>query len=92
VTVIFMIWYSSPNIRLAKSRRMRRNGYVARVRDKRNACRVFVRKPKGKNNLEYLGLDWRIILNKTFEKWYEMAWTGLLSLGKRTGDRLLLTR
>jgi len=48
-----------------------------------------MRKPKGKNHLEYLDVDGRIILNQVFEKWYEMAWTGLLGLGKCTAERLL---
>ena len=62
---------------------------MARMGGKRNARRVFVRKPKGKNHLEYLDVDGRIILNQVFEKWYEMPWTGLLGLGKCTDDRLL---
>jgi hypothetical protein len=43
--------YSSPNIiRMIKSRRMRLTGYVARTGDKRNAYRILVRKPDGKNH------------------------------------------
>jgi hypothetical protein len=41
--------YSSPSIiRIMKSR-MRRAGNVARMREKRNACRLLVGKPEGKN-------------------------------------------
>jgi len=36
---------------------------------KRNACRFFMRKPKGKNHLKYLDVDGRIILNEVLEKW-----------------------
>jgi hypothetical protein len=45
-------FYSSPNIiRVIKSRRMRFVRHVARMREKRNACRILVGKPKGKRSL-----------------------------------------
>jgi hypothetical protein len=41
--------YSSPSIiRIIKSRRKRWEGHVARVREKRNAYRLLVGKPEGK--------------------------------------------
>jgi hypothetical protein len=41
--------YPSPNIiRIIKSRRMRRAGHVARMGEKRNAYRLLVGKPEGK--------------------------------------------
>jgi hypothetical protein len=44
--------YSSPNIiRIIKSRRMRWAGHVARMGEKRNACRIFLGKPEGKRPL-----------------------------------------
>jgi hypothetical protein len=44
--------YSSPSIiRIIKSRRMRWAGYVARMGEKRNACRILVGKPEGKRPL-----------------------------------------
>jgi hypothetical protein len=44
--------YSSPNIiRMIKSRRMRLAGHVARMGEKRNACRIVVGKPEGKRLL-----------------------------------------
>jgi hypothetical protein len=44
--------YFLPNIiRIIKSRRMRWAGYVARMRKKRNAYRLLVRKPEGKRQL-----------------------------------------
>jgi hypothetical protein len=44
--------YSSPNIiRMIKSRRMRWAGYVARIREKRNAYRILVGKLEGKRPL-----------------------------------------
>jgi hypothetical protein len=43
---------SSPNIiRMIKSKRMRWAGYVAGMREKRNAYRVLVGKPEGKRPL-----------------------------------------
>jgi hypothetical protein len=44
--------YSSPSIiRIIKSRRMRWAGYVARIREKRNAYKILVGKPEGKRPL-----------------------------------------
>jgi hypothetical protein len=41
--------YSSPSIiRMIKSRRMRWAGHIARMREKRNACRILVGMPEGK--------------------------------------------
>jgi hypothetical protein len=41
--------YSSPSIiRVIKSRRMRWEGHVARMGQKRNACGLLVGKPEGK--------------------------------------------
>jgi hypothetical protein len=40
--------YSYPSIiRIIKSRRMRWAGYVARMGEKKNACRILVRNPEG---------------------------------------------
>jgi hypothetical protein len=38
-------------IRMIKSRRMRCAGHVARIGEKRNACRILVGKPEGKRPL-----------------------------------------
>jgi hypothetical protein len=44
--------YSSPSIiSIIKSRRMRWAGYVARMREKRDAYRLLVGKPEGKRPL-----------------------------------------
>jgi hypothetical protein len=44
--------YSSPSIiRMIKSRRMRWAGYVARMREKRNAYRILMGKTEGKRPL-----------------------------------------
>jgi hypothetical protein len=45
--------YSSPEtIRMIESRRMRWAWHLARMGEKRNACRIFVGKPEGKRLLE----------------------------------------
>jgi hypothetical protein len=45
--------YSSPSIiRMIKPRGMRWTEQVARMGDKRNACRILVGKPEGKRPLE----------------------------------------
>jgi hypothetical protein len=45
-------FYSSPSIiRAIKSRRVRLAAHVARMRAKRNACRILVGKPDGKRLL-----------------------------------------
>jgi hypothetical protein len=43
--------YSSTRIiRMIKSKRMRCAGHVARMGEKRNACKIFVGTPEGKNH------------------------------------------
>jgi hypothetical protein len=51
---------TSPNIRLIKSRMMRWVGHVAL--NGRNAYEIFIRKPKGRDHSEDLGLDGKMIL------------------------------
>jgi hypothetical protein len=53
---------------LFKSRRMRYVGHVARTGERSVANRVLVGKPEGKNILEDLGVDGRIILKWIFKK------------------------
>jgi hypothetical protein len=53
--------YSSPSIiRIIKSRSMRWAGHVARMGEKRNACRLLVGKPDGKRPIgrPRRGPDW----------------------------------
>ena len=76
--------YSSPNIiRVIKSRSIVWKGVRSPYEDRRGACRVLARRPDGRNHLEELDVDERIILKWIFKKWDEESWTGLLCL--RTG-------
>jgi hypothetical protein len=51
--------YSSPNIiRIIRSRRMRWAGHVARMGEKRNACRSLIGKPEGNRQLGRPGSRW----------------------------------
>jgi hypothetical protein len=64
--------HSSPNIvRVIKSRRMRWAGHVARMGEKRGACRILVGRPEGRHHLGDPGVDGRIIL-----KWILKTWDG----------------
>jgi hypothetical protein len=65
--------YSSANvIWVIKLRRMIWAGLVARMEDKRGACRVLVERCKGKRPLG--------ILKRVFKKWDGEVWTGLIWL------------
>jgi hypothetical protein len=72
--------YSSPSIiRIIKSRRMRWAGHVARMGEKRNACRLLVGKPEGKRPLRRPRHRWvdniRIDLGEV--GWCNVDWIGL---------------
>jgi hypothetical protein len=45
------LYFSPSIIRMIKSRRMRRTGYVARMEEKRNAYGILAGKPEGKRPL-----------------------------------------
>jgi hypothetical protein len=73
--------YSLPNIiRMIKSRRMRWEGYVARMGEKRNAYRILVGKPDGKRPLGRPRRRWvdNIKINLVREiGWDDMDWIDL---------------
>jgi len=58
------------------------------MRKKTNADRVLVGKPKGKRQLEDLGID-TILLNLILKKYKRKAWTESIWLRSGTSDRLL---
>jgi hypothetical protein len=61
--------YSSTSIsRVIKSRRMRWAGHAARMGARRNAYRILVRKPEGKNHLEDQDVDGWTILKWILER------------------------
>jgi hypothetical protein len=45
------------------------------MRKNRNAYKILVAKPEGKNHLEGLGVDGRIILEWSFRKWGLVVWS-----------------
>jgi hypothetical protein len=49
--------------------------------------RVLVGRSEGRNRLNDFGVDGRIILKWIFKKWDGEAWTELIWLTIRTGDR-----
>jgi hypothetical protein len=65
---------SSQNIiRMINSRRMRWAGHVARMGEKRNACRILVGKPEGKKPLERGRRNWFDIIKMDLR---EIRWVG----------------
>jgi hypothetical protein len=63
--------YSSPSIiRVTKSKRLKWPGHIAHMGKRRNAYRVLVGKPEGRNHSENPEVYGRIILKLIFEKWY----------------------
>ena len=80
--------YPSPNIiRVIKSRRMRWEGHVARMGERRGAYRILVRKPEGKRPLVRPKLKWddniKMVLQEVeWGAWTEMIW---LRTGKGGG-------
>jgi len=83
--------YSSPNIiRVIKSKRMKSEGNVACMGDKRDVFRVLVGKPEGKRALGGPRRRWEIILRCILGKWNVEAWTGSRWLRIGTGGGYLL--
>jgi hypothetical protein len=68
--------YSSPNIRVIKSRRMKWAGHVARMGEKRGAYRILVGRPEGRRPLGRPRRKWEDNIKMNLEvDWGE--WTGL---------------
>jgi hypothetical protein len=72
--------YSSPSIiRKMKARRARWTGHVARIREKRNANRLFVGKPEGRRPLGRPRRRWldNIGMELVEVGWGDVDWIGL---------------
>jgi hypothetical protein len=82
--------YLSPNIfRIIKSRRMRWAGHVARMGEKRGACRISVGRRKGRRPLGRLRRGWDDNVKMGLQEGGWGAWTGLSWLRIGTGGGLL---
>jgi hypothetical protein len=68
--------YSSTNIRVTKSRRMRWVGHAARMK-RWDAYRVLVRKPKGKRELARYRHRWEHNI-KIYLDYCRRVWTGFI--------------
>jgi hypothetical protein len=60
---------------MIKSRRMRWAGHVARMGEKRNACRMLVGKPERKRPLGRSRHRWEDNTKWILERWDEVVWT-----------------
>jgi hypothetical protein len=72
--------YSSPSIiRIMKVRSMRWAGHVARMGEKRNACRLLVGKPEGRRQLGRPRCRWVDNIRMDFVEvgWGDVDWIGL---------------
>jgi hypothetical protein len=67
--------YSSPSIiRMIESRRMKGTWHVARMSERRNACRILVGKPEGKRPLGRPRRRWVDNIQMDLR---EIGWVGL---------------
>jgi hypothetical protein len=73
------LYSSSSTIRIMKSRRMRWAGHVARIGEKRSACRL-VGKTEGKKRLGRLRHRWMKNIRMDFVEvgWGDVDWIGLV--------------
>ena len=78
--------YSAPSIaREINSRRMRWAGHVARMGERRGACRIWWGNLRERDHLENPGVDGRIILRWIFRKLVVRVSTGSIWLRIGTG-------
>jgi hypothetical protein len=68
---------------------MRRKGYAAHMKQKRNVHRELARKPKGESPLGRSRRGWGTVLKRNLKKQERRTWIGFICLGIRTGDRHL---
>jgi hypothetical protein len=72
--------YSSPSIiRIIKARRMKWAGHIARMGEKRNACRLMVGKPEGRRPVGRPIRRWldNIRMDLVEVGWGDVDWIGL---------------
>jgi len=82
--------YASPsNIRVIKSKRMRWAGYVVRMGRREAYTGFWWGNLRGRDHLEDLGLDGKIILEWIFRNWDMGVWTGSSWLRIGTGGGFL---
>jgi hypothetical protein len=82
--------YASPNIiRVINARNMRGTVRVARMGEVRCAESILVEDLKGRDHLEDLSVEGRIILQWTLEKQGRKMWTGCIWLRIWTSGGLL---
>jgi hypothetical protein len=68
--------YASPDIvRVINPRRMRWVEHVARVGEIRIIYRIFVGNPEGRDHLEDIDLDWKVLV-RILHKWVWKLWAG----------------
>jgi hypothetical protein len=72
-----------------KLRRVDLAGHVACMGEMRNAYRIVVENQKGRDHLEDLGIDGKIILEWILWETGWMVWTGCIWHGIGTNGRLL---
>jgi hypothetical protein len=85
--------YSSPNIiRVIKTRRMVREGHVARMGESRGTYRVLVRKPEGKKPIGRSRRRWENNIKMDLQEVGWRAWIGLVWIRVETGVRHLSMR
>jgi hypothetical protein len=81
--------YSSPNIRMIKSRRTIWAGHLLRPGEMRNAYKILVGKPEGNKVFRRSKLDGRTILKWVLRKYGVRAWIGLIWLRIGTGSGIM---
>jgi hypothetical protein len=73
---------------MIKSRRIKWVGHIARMGEKRNACRVLVGRPDGKKPLGRHRCRWENNIKMDFRQ-VGVVWTGLVGLRIGTSTGLL---
>jgi hypothetical protein len=72
-------------MRVAKSRRMRWAGHIARMGEGRVVHSVLMGKPEGRTPMERPRRRWGIILSWILRMWEGVVWTGCSGLRIGTG-------